>query len=103
MKTLQKLGFGIFIVGLALFCSLVFVGKYQLSTEQFEEIVSRKGIKSELFINAINTQVVGKEFSGPFTLSTTIIKAIEDANMFIEKTEPGVKSFGTSPTVFPMR
>jgi len=100
MKTLQKLGFGIFIVGLALFCSLVFVGKYQLSTEQFEEIVNRKGIKSELFINAINTQVVGKEFSGPFTLSTTIIKAIEDANIVHRKNRAWSKVIWDKPHSF---
>jgi len=100
MNTLQKLGFGIFIVGLAIFCSLVFIGKYQLSTEQFEEVINSKGIKSELFINAINTQVVGKEFSGPFTLSTTIIKSIEDANIVHRKKREWIKVIWAKPHSF---
>ena len=100
MKTLQKLGFGIFIVGLTIFCSLVFIGKYQLSTEQFAEIISSKGIKSELFIDAINTTVVGKEFSGPFKLSATIIKAIEDANIVHRKNREWSKVIWDKPHSF---
>ena len=100
MKTLQKLGFGIFIVGLTIFCSLVFIGKYQLSTEQFAEVVSSKGLKSELFIDAINTSVVGKEFLGPFKLSTTIIKAIEDANIVHRKNREWSKVIWDKPHSF---
>ena len=49
MKQLQHIGLGLFLTGLAIFISLIFLGKYELSQELFDEIISNKGIKSELF------------------------------------------------------
>ena len=61
-ETIQKLGLGIFLIGLTLFCALVFLGDYELSSEQFEKVISDKGIKSKLFIENINTTIIDKNF-----------------------------------------
>ena len=80
MKNLQNTGLSLFLIGLAIFTSLIFLGKYELSPEQLESVISSKGIKSELFINAMKSEVVGKEFTNPFSFSSKITFAIENAN-----------------------
>ena len=80
MKALQNIGLSLFIIGLVIFISLIFVGKYNLTNETFEQFVKDKGIKSELFINDMKTKVVDKEFSNPFSFSSEIISSLEAAN-----------------------
>jgi len=85
MKLLQKIGLGIFLIGLSLFCSLVLLGKYKLNPKEFQRVIYAKGIKSELFINSLNTSLVGKEFSEPFSFSLHIITAVKEANKIHKK------------------
>lgn len=80
MKNIQNIGLGLFLIGLAIFTSLIFVGKYEVSPQLFDEIISNKGIKSELFINDLKTNVVGKTFTNPFSFSSKITSALETAN-----------------------
>ncbi|MDE0535304.1 4Fe-4S binding protein [Tenacibaculum sp. L6] len=80
MKVIQNIGLSIFLLGLSIFVSLIFLGKYELSSELFEKVISNKGIKSELFINDIKNNVVGKEFTNPFSFSSKITSALEIAN-----------------------
>ena len=80
MKQIQNIGLSIFLVGLAIFTSLIFLGKYELTPELFESVISSKGIKSELFINSIKSEIVGKEFTDPFSFSSKITSALETAN-----------------------
>ncbi|VAW14370.1 Hypothetical iron-sulfur cluster binding protein YccM, partial [hydrothermal vent metagenome] len=80
MKTIQNIGLSLFLIGLAIFTSLIFLGKYEVTPELFDNIISDKGIKSELFINDIKTNVVGKEFTNPFSFSSKITSALETAN-----------------------
>ena len=80
MKIIQNIGLVIFLTGLAVFCSLMFFGSYNLSQESFDELVSRKGIKSEVFIENIATNVIGKGYSDPFSFSTEITNALDESN-----------------------
>ncbi len=80
MKHIQNIGLGLFLVGLSIFTSLIFIGKYEVTPEVLENIINNKGIKSELFINSMKSNVVGKEFSNPFTFSSSMISALETAN-----------------------
>ena len=80
MKTIQNIGLSIFLIGLAIFTSLIFLGKYKLTPELLDSVVDSKGIKSELFINSIKSEVVGKEFANPFSFSSKITSALQTAN-----------------------
>jgi Pyruvate/2-oxoacid:ferredoxin oxidoreductase delta subunit len=80
MKQIQNIGLGVFLTGLAVFISLIFLGNYQLSSDSFEEFVANKGIKSELFINDMTSNVVGRSFADPFTFSSNITSALTKAN-----------------------
>jgi polyferredoxin len=80
MKNIQNIGLGLFLTGLAIFISLLFIGKYEMKSELLDEIIVNKGIKSELFINDLKNNVVDIEFSGPFTLSSKITSALKTAN-----------------------
>lgn len=80
MKVIKNTGLAIFLIGLAIFISLIFLGRYKVTPKLFEQIVRNKGIKSELFINKINTNIVGKVYSNPFAFSADITSAINIAN-----------------------
>ena len=80
MKTIQNIGLSLFLIGLTIFTALIFLGKYELTPDNFDSIISNKGIKSELFINNIKNNVIGKEFNNPFAFSSEIISAAINAN-----------------------
>ncbi|MCO4821501.1 MAG: 4Fe-4S binding protein [Flavobacteriaceae bacterium] len=80
MKTIQNIGLALFLVGLAIFTALIFLGKYQVTPENLDELVNNKGIKSELFINSMTTNIVGKTFSNPFSFSSEVRTVLESAN-----------------------
>ena len=80
MKAIKNIGLVIFLVGLAIFVALPLIGSYKLDQKTFDGIVKDKGFKSELFIDAINKNVVGKEFDGMLSLSPIIKEALSTAN-----------------------
>lgn len=80
MKTIQNIGLALFLVGLTIFTSLIFFGRYEVTPQILENLVNNKGIKSELFINNMNSHVIGKEFTNPFSFSTEITSTLESAN-----------------------
>ncbi|MDB2701856.1 4Fe-4S binding protein [Flavobacteriaceae bacterium] len=100
MKTLQKFGLGIFLTGLTLFCSLIFLGKYQLTHQELDTIIAEKKIKSDLFIANINRKVIDKSFSGPFEFSKRVIAALEEANKVHRKKREWSKVIWDKPHSF---
>lgn len=80
MKNIQNLGLGIFLVGLTIFTSLIFLGKYKVTPEILNQTITNNGIKSELFIDNMNAQVVGKEYTNIFSFSSEIITTLKNAN-----------------------
>lgn len=80
MKHIQNIGLGLFLTGLAIFIALIFLGKYEVTPKIFDSVIHSKGIKSERFINTIKSEVVGKEFANPFSLSSKITSALKTAN-----------------------
>ncbi len=80
MKHIQNIGLALFLVGLSIFTSLIFFGKYEVTPEVLDNLVENKGIKSELFINNVKSNVVAKEFTSPFTFSSEITSTLESAN-----------------------
>ncbi len=100
MKVIQNIGLSIFLVGLAIFISLIFLGRYEITPESFEEIITSKGIKSELFINDLKKNVVGKEFTNPFSFSSKITSALETANATHRKNREWSKVIYSKPHSF---
>ncbi|WP_142785160.1 4Fe-4S binding protein [Changchengzhania lutea] len=100
MKNIQNIGLSLFLIGLSVFTALIFLGKYEVTSEVFESVISDKGIKSDLFINDMNQDVVGKPFTNPFTLSSEITTAIENANIKHRKNELWDKVIWDKPHSF---
>ena len=80
MKAIKTSGLIIFLLGLAFFTSLLFVGEYKVSQQTFETIIKNKNIKSEWFKSGIQTKVVDKEYYSSFALSKEITSIIETSN-----------------------
>ncbi len=97
MKIIKNLGLIIFLLGLTLFTLLPFLGSYTLSSETFKEIVTDKGFKSDIFIQEMEREVVGKEFSGMMNLSAKVSSALEKANTTHRKNKEYDKVMYTKP------
>lgn len=80
MKTIQKIGLIIFLIGLGIFTALPLLGTFKLNQNTFDNIITEKNIKSNVFITEINNSVVGKEFNGMQALSPIIAEALAKAN-----------------------
>lgn len=100
MKTIQNIGLGIFLIGLSIFTALVFIGNYEVSPEKFNSFVSNKGISSELFISEMESKVVGKEFSGPVSISSEVISIVKNANKTHEENQEWGKKIWDKPHSF---
>ncbi|WP_179318231.1 4Fe-4S binding protein [Winogradskyella helgolandensis] len=80
MKAIKTIGLVIFLVGLAIFTALPLLGTFNLNEADFNTIVKEQNIKSDIFINDLKSNVVGKDFNGMQSLSPNISKAITNAN-----------------------
>jgi len=100
MKVIQKIGLGLFLLGLGIFISLIFIGKYEVTPKIFDQFISNKGIKSELFINQMNETVIGKEFTNPFEFSSKATSALNEANKIHKKNSEWDKVIWDKPHSF---
>lgn len=96
MKTIQNIGLVVFLLGLATFTALPLLGTFKVEQTTFDKIISDKKIKSEIFIEDIQKNVIGKEFSGMQELSPKISSALEKANAFHIKNKEYKKKIYTS-------
>jgi Pyruvate/2-oxoacid:ferredoxin oxidoreductase delta subunit len=80
MKKTQNIGISLFLLGLLLFISILFLGKYQVTSIVFDKVIKENNIKSDLFIHKMEKNVIGKEFSSSFSLSSEITDAIISSN-----------------------
>ena len=80
MKVLQNIGIVIFLVGLSTFAALPLLGTFKVDKTIVQEIVSDNSIKSELFIQDLETKIQDKEFNGVQSLSPIIVSALANAN-----------------------
>jgi Pyruvate/2-oxoacid:ferredoxin oxidoreductase delta subunit len=80
MKLIKNVGLLIFLIGLAIFTVIPVLGHYNLDEATFDVIVKDQNLKSEVFINAIKSKVVGKDFNSMLSLSPEISQALENAN-----------------------
>ncbi len=85
MKTIKNIGLIIFLIGLGIFTSLIFIGEFKVNQETLDQVISEKGIKSEIFIGELKKNVVGKSFDGMLTFAPKITSALETANQTTSK------------------
>ena len=80
MKVLQNIGMIIFLVGLSTFAALPLLGTFKVDKTIVKGIVLDNSIKSELFIQNLETKIQGKVFNGVQSLSPIIVSAVDNAN-----------------------
>lgn len=80
MKTIKKVGLLIFLIGLGIFTILPLLGTYTLSADELQKITKDQNLKSELFIQELEKNAVGKKFNGIYAQSPVITAALENAN-----------------------
>jgi Pyruvate/2-oxoacid:ferredoxin oxidoreductase delta subunit len=80
MKTIQNIGLVIFLIGLGIFTALPLSGTFKLTQTDFNNFVSEKNIKSEVFVKNVENSIIGKEFSGMQALSPLVSTALDNAN-----------------------
>jgi len=97
MKAIKNIGLIIFLTGLGVFAALPLVGKFEVSNDAFAKIVAEKGIKSEIFIQEMQTNVIGKELDGMQALSPKITQALQNANAHHRKNKEYKKVIYTKP------
>ncbi len=85
MKTIQNIGITFFIIGLAIFTSLPFLGTFKLDQTSFEQLIANQGIKSEIFSDNLKSKLVDKEFKGIQSLAPIVKEAIDNANEIHDK------------------
>jgi Pyruvate/2-oxoacid:ferredoxin oxidoreductase delta subunit len=97
MKTIKNIGLVIFLVGLGIFTALPLIGTFSLSQLDFDQLVLDKEIKSELFIAAIEQDVVGKQYEGMQSLSPKVANALDKANTQHRQNKEYKKVIYTTP------
>ena len=97
MKAIKNIGLIIFLIGLGIFTSLIFIGKFEVNQDTLDQIISEKSIKSEIFIEELKKNVVGKEFDGMLSFSPKITSALETANQQHRSNKEYKKVIYTSP------
>lgn len=98
MKVIKNIGLIVFLVGLGIFIGLPLAGTFKVEKTTFDQIVSEKKIKSELFIQEIEKNVLGKEFHGMQSLSPIITSALKNANAKHTKNKKYKKKIYTKPS-----
>jgi ferredoxin-type protein NapH len=76
MKFIKTIGLLLCITGFAFFIGSIFIGDYTVTSDKFDEWVNNKGVKSKIFIEAAQKEIVGKTFNA-FQLSSKIIELAE--------------------------
>ena len=81
MKTIKNAGLAICMLGFVIFTASIFMGKNEVSQTTFDNWISEKGIKSELFIEGASQALVGKEMSAG-QLSSIIHQEAKKSNAY---------------------
>ena len=84
MKIIKNIGYVLTFLGFTFFVASLFTGTYKVSPESFDQWVSNKGMKSEVFIENTKKEIVNQELSS-WKLSSVIIKNIEKSNDYQKK------------------
>ncbi len=98
MKTLKQSGLVLFLIGLAVFSALPLLGTFSLTSSDLEKWSEDRGIKSELFTEALQQEVAGRTFQGMQELSPVVAEALNEANTVHRKNKEYDKVIYTKAT-----
>ena len=96
MKAIKNIGLLIFLIGLGIFAAIPLLGTYKIDQATFDEVIAEKRIKSEIFIEDLQNNLVGKEFQGMQSISPLVGSALENANTTHIKNKEYKKKIYTS-------
>ena len=80
MKIIKNTGLVLFIIALGIFTSVLFLGKFELSTDTFSKFTKEKQLKSDLLISDFETTILNKEFTNIIAFSSAIKSAFNKNN-----------------------
>lgn len=100
MKKLQHTGLIIFLIGLVFFIATIFLGNYKITSENFEQFISDKQIKSRFFIDDVTLNLVDENFNSPFTFSSKVIASLNLANRMHKRNNEWDKVIWDKPHSF---
>lgn len=86
MSTLQKIGLSTFVISLLILVSTLFVGRFTLSQQTFDEYKTKNGIASEIFDQSVQEKLVNIELSAT-KFSSLISEALKKNNEHYEAKE----------------
>lgn len=96
MKTIKSIGLAVLVLGIAIFTISPLIGTYELDQTSFEQYAESKGLKSELFIQGMKDNVIGKEL-GAVGFSNAIAATLNAANDVHKSNEEWDKVFWDKP------
>ena len=80
IKTIQKLGLILFLIGLSIFTATIFTGSFSLTQSELDSFISAKGFKSEIIQKELQNAVVSSENQNIFQFSSGVVNAVETSN-----------------------
>lgn len=96
MKTIKSIGLVILVLGVAIFTISPLLGTYQLDQTTFDSYAASKGLKSELFLQGMKENVIGKEL-GAIGFSQAIANTLNAANEIHKANQEWDKVFWDDP------
>ena len=84
IKTIQKLGLILFLIGLSIFTATIFTGSFSLTQSELDSFISEKGYKSEIIQKELQNAVVSSENQNIFQFSSGVVNALETSNAYYE-------------------
>ena len=95
MKLLKYIGMGVFLLGLAIFTSIPFVGHVELSTDTLNKSLTEHEFAS--LYEPLSKNLVGKTFHTTFSFSREFIHQFNDVNEDLKKQKAWEKVVWTPP------
>lgn len=100
MKFIKYFGLLVFLCGLGIFTSLIFLGDFQLKKEALDTIIEERGFKSELLKKQLHSKIADQKFGSVFEFSNTVIGALESANNIHKERQEWDKVVWDKPHTF---
>lgn len=85
MKTLQKLGLVIFLLGLSIFTGVIFSGTFHFNSSELDSFLKEKNYKNEIIREKLSEAVLTDKEMNIFEFSSRVRAAYEASNNFYDR------------------